>query len=144
MKHNLFSKFVFSFAIVVIFQLHSFAQKTHAIANPFSSNLVSINQLDWSMDTSAKSAIAKMNITNKSTLDIQSISISLIAQNKQGVMLQSGQTRTIKVKTKEAPMAPQTTNTVTFERAFNNTQIDTIILKQVIIQFSNGSLEILK
>lgn len=139
-----FLKFTFAFAVIAVVCLHSFAQKTHVIASPFSSALIAVNSFNWNFDTTANSAAATVDINNKGEVEILSVSIALVAKNKQGIMLQSGQMRTIKTGTKEVHIPSKATSRVIFEKAFNNQQIDTIILKQVTVQFANGSVEILK
>jgi hypothetical protein len=137
----LFKPICLAFAIFICF--YASGQNTHSFPNPLRSRQIEVDTFRWQMDDSINHANVTLTITNKSKFDVQSVTITLAAENKQGIMLQSGRTRTLKMNTVEHILEPQQKDTYVFNRAFNNPQIDSLMLKQIKVQFANGSIEIL-
>lgn len=91
-----------------------------------------------------KTTEASITITNKSELAVKSVTLFLTGQTKTGITLQSGSTHTLKKKTASEKILPQETKTIVISRAFNNPQLYTLMLKEITVEYENGSLEILK
>lgn len=116
---------------------------SHTQFDVFKTTQISVDKFDWELNKEKDQANANLTITNNATLDIRSVSISLTAQDKNGVMLQS-ETQTLKKNTSNSIIPVKEQKIIEFKNAFNNPSIYNMILKQVTIEYINGAIEILR
>lgn len=104
---------------------------------------VSIEKLEWIAGEDkphvAVRFVLKNNTDNKV---IKSAQFTIVAQNSKGVILQDGGT-TLRKLSDTATIGPGKNGAIFFEKAFTGSGVDQIELKKVIVQFTNGSLEVL-
>lgn len=144
---NFFRSAIFAVVMLPVCPVAAFAQRSEvtAIDQPLRSTNIIIERFEWAFSDSLKgTSQVKITITNKSKLAVKSITVSLTGQTKKGIMLQSGNTHTIKRKTALEKIMPAETRTIIIPRAFDNRQLYTLLLKEVTIEYENSSLEMLK
>jgi hypothetical protein len=115
---------------------------SHTQIDVFKTTQISVDKFDWELNKETNQADANISVTNHATLDIRSVSISLTAQDKNGVMLQS-ETQTLKKSTSNSIIPVKEQKSITFKNVFHNPSIYNMILKQVTIEYINGAIEIL-
>ena len=120
-----------------------YSQTVKAGTYPKGNETVGIEQFEW-VAADLKSPVAiRFTIRNKAkNKNIKSVQFALVASDAQGIILQQDGT-TLRKLSKLATIEPEQAETFYFEKAFTVTPIADISLKQVIVEYSNGSLEIL-
>jgi hypothetical protein len=118
--------------------------KVNNTATHLKSKQITINSFEWTLDKTTGIAQARINITNKSGLELKSVTALFTGQAKNGIMLQSNGLRTIRRKSVTGSILPDETKTIIIEGAFKNPQLKTLKLMQLDIGFENGSVELLK
>lgn len=122
----------------------AWGQVVNSIENPIGNAVVSVEKLEWTKPTSnAPVSVSLIVRNNTKEKVISTVQFTLVAQDKNNVILQNDGA-TLRKLSDNTQIHPGETGTIYFDKAFTITHIDNIELKQVIVQFTNGSLEILK
>jgi len=143
MPFNFLRVSFFVIAISCSYCVNIAAQQTNNGETHLRSNQITVNSFEWTFDKTTGIAQASINITNNSKLEIRSVTAFFTGQEKKGIMLQSNGVRTIRRKSATESILPGATKTVIIEKAFKNTQLETLKLAQVFIEYANNSIEIL-
>ena len=110
---------------------------------PRGNEAVSIEKFEWVAIDEKPPVAARFTIRNKAkSKSIKSVQFTLVASDAQGIILQQNGA-TLRKLTQLTTIGPGGTGTCYFEKAFNIALIADILLKQVVVEYSNGSLEIL-
>ncbi len=127
-----------------LFPLTARAQIVNTIDNPIGNTAVKVEKLIWTKPTPSSPVTISFVVKNNTPKgEINTVQFMLVARNKNNVILQNDGA-TLRKLSGNTTILPGETGTVSFDKAFTVDQIDSIELKQVIVQFTNGSLEILK
>jgi hypothetical protein len=128
----------FTYCITTLAQTQINKAETH-----LKSKQIAINSFEWTFDKTTGIAQARISITNKTGLEIKSVTALFTGQAKNGIMLQSNGIRTIRRKSVTESILPNETKTVTIDKVFKNPQLETLKLMQLEIGYANGSMEII-
>jgi hypothetical protein len=121
-----------------------YGQTVRAETYPQGNEAVSIEKFEWVAATGGKPPIAaRFLIRNKAkNKNITSVQFTIVASDSKGVILQQDGT-TLRKLTQKAMIETDQTGTFYFEKALDIPSVASIVLKQVIVEYTNGSLEIL-
>ena len=123
------------------FALHASAQQDYLKPKQNNSEIM-VGNLSWAYPESRepKPANASVSITNRSGMPIKSVKLLVVAKDKKGTILQS-QGTTIKQLIANDTIRSGSTRHLFFGKAYDNPNINTLELKETIVEFFNGSLE---
>lgn len=139
---------VFSLLILLVsgflFPAMSHSQVVTSIENPMGNTAVRIEKMEWTKPASGTPIAASFMVRNN-TKDrvIHSIQFTLVAMDKNNVILQDGGA-TLRRLYGNTNIPSGEAGMIYFDKAFTIGQINSIELKQAIVQFTDGALEILK
>jgi hypothetical protein len=103
---------------------------------------VSMSQLSWSYTKPGKPAEVNIFISNHSDKMIRSVKIFVLTKDKKGIILQNFGS-TLRPLVSRDTVGVGQAKQLHFKNAFDNTRIAETELKQAIIEYENGALEIL-
>jgi hypothetical protein len=123
------------------FTFHASAQQDYLKPKQSSSEII-VGDLSWAYPESRepKPANASVSIINRSSKPIKSVKLLVVAKDKRGTILQS-QGTTIKQLIANDTIRSGSTRHLFFSRAYDNPNINTLEVKETIVEFFNGSLE---
>ena len=112
---------------------------------PTGNRAVSVEKFEWMGLDKSKAPVAARFILKNKTEDktIRAVQFTLVAFDDKGVTLQSNGA-TLRKLSSATTIDPEDSATIYFDKAFNIDRVANVELKQVVVEFSNGSLEILK
>ncbi|WP_162903215.1 hypothetical protein [Taibaiella koreensis] len=133
-------------AATIFFSLKAHSQTTQTGMPLPGNNEIILEQFEWhnipGKDT-PKVAV-RFTLRNLSgDKPIRSARFTLIAKDKNGVMLMEGGSALHQLSGQET-ITPGTSGTFSFPAAYTIRGVDQVVLKEVYVTFSNGSLSILK
>jgi hypothetical protein len=121
----------------------SYGQTIREGIYPKGNDAVSIEKFEWTAGTEKSPVTARFIIKNTAkNRTIRSVQFTLLATDAQGIILQQNGT-TLRRLNQLTKIEPGGTGTCYFEKAFTIAAVADILLKQVIVEYNNGSLEIL-
>lgn len=104
---------------------------------------VAIESIRWQyIDKDSNKASAEITITNSSDKKIKSVVFNVVASDKDGFVLESEGFSIRKLVAKET-VEPASSKTFSFEKAFLNEKIAKLELNSAIVEYENGSIDIL-
>jgi archaellum component FlaG (FlaF/FlaG flagellin family) len=104
---------------------------------------VVVDNLAWVYPSVNRPADVRMKVTNNTAKTIKSTKFLVIAKDKKGVLLQSDGS-TIKKLINTDTIKASESREIYFEKAYNNTHIAELELKELTVEYTNGALEIIK
>ncbi len=137
-------KVAFTILCFLIWECTVYGQTVRGSAYPKGNEAVSIEKFEWLAAADEKPPIAARFVIRNKAKDknIISVQFTVVASDKKKVTLQQNGV-TLRKLIQKTTIEPDQTGTFYFEKAFTIPQVANIILKEIIIEYSNGSLEIL-
>lgn len=119
------------------------AQQIPITVYPAGSRKIDMQQFAWQYNDSATLASIHFTLINHANLPVKRIQLSIVARDKSGLTLQH-KTTTVRQLRQDVTVDPEEQQTVHFDHAFRSRNIADIYVREVIAEFSNGSLEIIQ
>lgn len=106
---------------------------------------VRIDQVKWwyAQPNHSNAAAAEITISNHSDKQIKRIDFNIVATDSAGLVLES-EGFAIKKLVATDSVAPHTSRTFNFDKAFFNENVSTLEVNDAIVEYDNGSIDVLR
>lgn len=132
-------------ALIAFSSLKANSQDLHSGTLLQDNSEISVEGFEWmpAKDKDTPGVDVRFILRNKTSRPIYTTRFSVTAQGKNGVMIED-KGSVLKRLTSRDTIAPNAVRSLYFPRAYTFAPVDNIQLKEVYVEFANGSLSILK